>query len=176
ADGVVVAEGVGAGKVGEAVPGAKGTFGGTMAIEGLLLVNVTTWPFGGAAPLRVTVPVDGLPPFTVEGESVNVARLGGLTVRRVVLVTPAYDAEMVAAVEADTGEVTIWKVAEVAPWFTIALAGTLAAVVLLLSATLAPPIGADPERFTVPTEFCPPITELGFAVTELNVAGPLGGL
>src|SRR5262245_8613313 len=83
------------------------TLDGTIAIEGLLLVNVTRCPFAGAGPLWDTVPVDGFPPLTVEGESVSVARLGELIVKSVVLVLPEYDAEMVAVVELETGEVTI---------------------------------------------------------------------
>ena len=60
------------------------------------------------------------------------------------------------------------KVALVAPAGMITLEGTLAAPVLLLeSATCAPPAGAGPLSVTVPVEDCiPPTTLLGFSVSE----------
>lgn len=60
------------------------------------------------------------------------------------------------------------NVALVAPAATIILEGTLAAPVLLLeSATSAPPAGAGPLRVTVPVEFCvPPTTVVGLSVKE----------
>ena len=59
------------------------------------------------------------------------------------------------------------KVAEVEPPETVTLAGTWAAVVLLLdSATLAPPVGAAPLSVTVPVDEAPPVTLVGFRETE----------
>ncbi len=55
--------------------------------------------------------------------------------REAVLVTPAYDAEMVTGVEAVTALVVTVKVALVAPAATVTLAGTLAAPLLLESIT-----------------------------------------
>jgi hypothetical protein len=48
------------------VPAATGTLAGTWADE-LLLDSVTTAPPVGAAPVRVTVPVEELPPMTLAG-------------------------------------------------------------------------------------------------------------
>ena len=63
------------------------------------------------------------------------------------------------------------NVAVVAFAATVTLAGTWAAVVLLLeSVTTAPPAGAGPLNVTVPVEEIPPITELGLRVIELKVA------
>jgi hypothetical protein len=49
------------------VPAATVTLAGTWAAEVLSLAKVTTAPPAGAGPLRVTVPVDGLPPTTEVG-------------------------------------------------------------------------------------------------------------
>ena len=75
--------------VAELLPGGTVTLAGTLATDGLLLDSATTVPPAGAGPLRVTVPVEELPAFTAEGESVNDDGAGGLMVRVVVLVMPA---------------------------------------------------------------------------------------
>ena len=75
--------------VAELLPGGTVTLAGTLATEDLLLDSATTVPPAGAGPLRVTVPVEELPAFTVEGESVNDDGTGGLMARVVVLLTPA---------------------------------------------------------------------------------------
>jgi len=55
----------------------------------------------------------------------------------------------------------------VAPAATVTLEGTAAAAVLLLeSVTVAPPAGAAPLNVTVPVEEFPPVTLLGFSVSE----------
>jgi hypothetical protein len=67
-----------------ALPAATVTLEGTVARAVLLLDSVTTAPPLGAAALRVTVPVEELPPTTVVGltaseESVGEAGADGLT-------------------------------------------------------------------------------------------------
>ncbi len=53
-----------------------------------LLARVTRMPPAGAGPLRVTVPVEGLPPVTVAGLSDTAERAtAGFTARRAVLWT-----------------------------------------------------------------------------------------
>ena len=59
------------------------------------------------------------------------------------------------------------KVAEVAPAGTATLLGTTAAFVLLLpSVTMTPPAGAGPDNVTVPRDELPPLTVVGFRVSE----------
>ena len=48
-------------------PTATVTLAGTVAANVLSLDNDTTAPPAGAGPLSVTVPVEGLPPTTLEG-------------------------------------------------------------------------------------------------------------
>ena len=62
------------------------------------------------------------------------------------------------------------NVAVVAPAAIVTLEGTLAGVVLLLeSATCAPPVGAGPLNVTVPVEEFPPTTLVGFSESEDRV-------
>jgi hypothetical protein len=55
--------------VAEVLPAATVMLVGTVAADVLLLERVTTAPPVGAAPLRVTVPVEGLAPVTLLGFS-----------------------------------------------------------------------------------------------------------
>ena|SRR5713101_1572530 len=77
---------------------------------------------------------------------------------------------MVELVAEVTVLVVIVNVALVAFAATVTLAGTCAAAVLLLvSVTAAPPLGAGPLSVTVPCELVPPTTLLGFAaVMEMD--------
>jgi len=73
-------------------------------------------------------------------------------------------------VDALTALVLMVNVALVAPAATITLDGTRAVVVLLLeSATDAPPDGAAPLNVTVPVDEFPPVTLVGFNARELSV-------
>lgn len=62
-------------------PAATVTLPGTVATAVLPLVSVTTAPLAGATAPRVTVPVEGTPPFTVDGLSETVANPAILIVR-----------------------------------------------------------------------------------------------
>jgi len=75
-------------KLAAVAPGARVTLDGTVATVGLLLESWTVTPVEGAAPLRVTVPVDGLPPTTFDGFNFNEDNAGGATVNVAVFVTP----------------------------------------------------------------------------------------
>ena len=74
-----------------------------------------------------------------------------------------------AVVETRTMDVLTLKVALLAPAGTITLEGTLTALLLLESATCAPPAGAGPLRVTVPVEDVPPITLVGLSISEETV-------
>jgi len=78
---------------------------------------------------------------------------------------------MVTVVDAVTALVVTVNVALVAPAATVTLTGVLATAVLLLeSATVAPPAGAAPLNVTVPVEDCnPPTTLVGFSVNDERV-------
>ena len=85
---------------------------------------------------------------------------------------------MVTVVDAVTALVFTGNVALVAPAGTATLEGTLAAPLLLETATCAPPAGAGPLNVNVPVEDCtPPITLVGFSVSEERVgAGGSAGV
>src|ERR1700739_191448 len=73
---------------------------------------------------------------------------------------------MVAAVDAATGVLLTVKVALVLPAATVTLEGTLAAALLLESATCAPALGAGPLRRTVAVDDCEPVIVVGLNVSE----------
>jgi hypothetical protein len=76
---------------------------------------------------------------------------------------------MVNEVLLETGLVVTVNVAVVAAAATVTLAGTCAAVVLLLDrVTTAPPTGAGPFSITVPVEELPPSTDEGLRLTEMS--------
>ena len=161
-------------------PAGMSTLEGTLAAP-LLLDRVTCTPPAGAGALRVTVPLeDCRPPTTLVGLSVSEVSVGsgkgvGFTVSDADRVTPPKVPMMVTAVDVKTGLVLTVNVALVAPAGTITLAGTRAAEVLLLdSATCAPPAGAGPLNVTVPVDEFPPTTLVGFNVNEEGVGAGEG--
>ena len=136
-----------------------------------LLPRVTTMPPVGAAPVRVTVPVDDLPPTTLEGLSVSVAMLGGDIVRLVVTETPFRVAVSLTDVEEATGVVFTVKVAVDLFAATVTEAGTVAELEPLDSFTTKPPVGARPLRVTVPVVDVPPATPAGLTLTDTKTGG-----
>jgi hypothetical protein len=151
-------------------PAAMVTLAGTFAADVLLLCKVTTAPPAGAAPLKVTVPVELFPPTTEVGFLAIDESVAALTVRAVVRAMP-YVPVIVTDVLAVTGVVVMVNVALVDPAAIVTLAGTCAAAVLLLcKVTSAPPAGAAPFKVTVPVEFAPPTTDVGLLEIEERVA------
>ena len=76
------------GKVAEVAPAATVMLDGTVATVVLLLESWMVIPVGGAMPLRVTVPVDGLPPTTFDGFNFNEDNVGRVIVNVAAFVTP----------------------------------------------------------------------------------------
>ena len=82
---------------------------------------------------------------------------------------------MVIEVEAVTARVVTVKAALVTPAGMVTLTGAVATVVSLLEReTMAPAVGAGPLSVTLPMEGDPPLTLVGFSVSEVRV-GPDGG-
>ncbi|HEY3169087.1 MAG TPA: hypothetical protein VGK57_17770 [Candidatus Binatia bacterium] len=91
------------------------------------------------------------------------------------MVTPLYDALILALILLLTVVVATLKVVELAPAGTVTLAGTIAFVgLLLVSVTTKPPVGAAFVKVTVPTEFDPPTTVVGLNVNAESAAGAAG--
>lgn len=160
-------------KVAEVAPAATVTEAGSAAALELSL-RVTAAPPVGAGPFSVTVPVELLPPTTVVGLKLNAEITGGTTVRVAVLLPCELLAVMVTAVDAPTAEVVMVKLALVEPAATVTEAGTVAALELSLSETVAPPVPAAAARVTVPVELVPPVTLVGLTDTEVIAGGGAG--
>ena len=159
--------------VADVAPAGTVTETGTLA-ETLELVSVTTTPPAGAAPLRVKVPVTPAPPTTDAGftdtDLSETEAAAGFTVSAAVLETPPLVAVIVTAVTAVTVEVVTLNVAVVAPAKTVTLAGTVADALLDASVTTMPPAGAADDNVTVPVLAVPPVTDVGFNVTDVSDA------
>ena len=157
-------------KVAEVAPADTVTLDGGTALV-LLDERATTKPPVGAGPLIVTVPVDEVPPVTEVGATVNVVGTGGMIVSVAVTDVPPAVAVIVAAVDVATAVVVIVKVAEVAPAATVTLEGGTALVLLEVSATASPPVGAGPVIVSVPVDEVPPITEVGETASVFGTGG-----
>ena len=71
--------------------------GTTTLVE--LELRVTLQPPAGAGSFRVNVPVEPMPPITVDGDNVKPLRAGGVMVRTAVTALPLNDALIVAGVD-----------------------------------------------------------------------------
>jgi hypothetical protein len=115
----------------------------------------TSLPPEGAAALRVTVPVELLPPVTLLGfKLIEETAIPGVMVMLACTVLFPRVAVMVTAVLLRTNPLLVLtvKVALVAPAGTVTLDGTLANVLLLLNPTVLPPEGAAALKVTVPVD------------------------
>jgi len=135
----------------------------------LLAKDTVTTAF--ALPLRLTEPVEELPPKTDEGLTLTKASAAGVNVRVAVSEWPLRVAVIVEVVDALTLAVVTVKVTVFWPAGTTAFAGTLAEALLLVKATWVPPTPAGPSKLIVPVELVPPPTEGGFTPTKTKFAG-----
>ncbi|MEO8586712.1 MAG: hypothetical protein ABI584_11165, partial [Acidobacteriota bacterium] len=143
------------------------TLAGTAAAP-LLLVRPTAKPPKGATLERVTVPTDGVPPFTAAGFRERLETTGGLIVRAAVLVSPPAEAVIVAVVRDPTTAVLIVNVAIVAPSATVTVIGALAAGLSDARLTVNPPACAAALSVTVPVDDAPPVSTAGLTATEVR--------
>ena len=75
-------------KVAVVAPPATATLAGACAVAVLLLDSVTTAPLDGAGPVKVTVPMDEVPPSTEVGLSLTEVSAAAVTVRVAVFAAP----------------------------------------------------------------------------------------
>ena len=155
-------------KVAVVAPARTVTEAGTVA-DPPVAASETVSPPVGAAPLKVTVPVEGDPPATDVGERVSVEITGEVTVRTAVAEVPADVAVMVDVPL--SGKVVTVKLAVVAPDGTVTVAGTVAREVLEeVSVMTSPPVPAALVSVTVAVDGDAPLTLAGLR-TRLETAG-----
>ena len=159
-------------------PAGTVTLAGTLAAAELSLSETTAPPLGAAA-VNVTVPVDELPPVTLDGltDTADNDAAGGGPV-----VTPiaanwnwlSIAADSCTVVLPPAAKVETANVALVAPLGTVTLSGTLAEFGWLLARLIATPFGgaADASR-TVPVAEPPAVTLVGLTDSDDN-AGNVG--
>ena len=155
-------------------PAATVTLAGTVAAAGILLDSATVLceavPTAGA--FNVTVAVEFVdPPNTLVGFRVSDNTPGGgVTVSTAPWLPPFSVPEIFAALAAATARLVTLKLADVAPAFTVTVAGTVAAARLPLeSVTVLCAVvpAAGPFNVTVPVAFViPPETLGGFKVRD----------
>lgn len=145
--------------------------------EDKLLVRDTTAPFEPATPFNVTIPVDELPPTTVEGLRLNEASVAGVTVSTAVSDALPTVAVIVEEDSESTPDVLTVKVPVDCPAAIVNEDGTVETELLLLRLTTTPEGPEAPLRDTVPVELAPPGTVDGLrlkderdAATIVNVA------
>lgn len=110
------------------------------------------------------------PPLTEQAWDGNVTK--GITARSAVWLTVLSEPVIAADFGQRTILVFIVNVALVNPADTVTLGATVATELLLLvSATTAPPAGAGPLSVTVPVEEFLPVTLEGFNVSEVRTGG-----
>src|SRR5438093_115246 len=153
------------------LPAGTVTLAGTVAPPVLLLDRLTTAPPLGAGALSVTVPVEELPPVTLDGLRLREESVGGAGVT-VGEADRAVAPEELAMVTEAVVEAVRESVVHVIRAGTGRRAGTGVAPGLLLDKlTTAPPLGAGPLSVTVPVEELPPVTLVGLRLSDESVGG-----
>jgi hypothetical protein len=153
-------------KVALEAPAGTVTLAGTVAALALELESVTAAPPAGAMPVSVAVPNEETPATTVPGLAVIVESAAGITVSVALCDTFRRVAPIDEVAVVPTPRAATVKVAVVAPVATVTVAGTVAALVLLLDRLrTVPPTGAAPFNVTVPVEVPPAATLAGESIT-----------
>lgn len=143
---------------------------GSVTIESPL-VSATTAPPTGATPFSTTVPLELLPPTTDVGASVTDTGARGKSCKVAVDTAPFADAASVVFMLTATPNVAMVNVTELVSAGTRTVAGGTAFRLSLASVTTIPPVGAFPDRVTLPFALVPPTTTLGVIVNESADAG-----
>ena len=112
-----------------------------------------------------------MPPASLEGVTVTVAKEGGRTKSVAVSVTVPTVADIVADAWARTGEVFSVSVALGIPSGTVTVVAVVTSALLLETVKVVPPAGAIPLRYTVPIEGVPPTTDVGVRIMPVGTAG-----
>jgi len=128
-------------------------------------------PPGPACPLRLTVPVEELPPPTELGDTLRLVRAAAVIVSGADCVLAPWAPEITTDALLDTARVVTVNVAEVEPLGTVTVAGTFAFGLLEERLTVKPAALAGPVSVTVPVAGLPPITELGESAMPASPAG-----
>ena len=151
------------------VPAATVTDAGTVT-PGSLLDKLTTASIG-ATPFMVTLLAVVLaPPMADEGDRVTNVGVNGVSINAAETTAVAYAPEIVTDVVAETAGVPMGKLPVDDPSEMRTLAGIEIALLLLDSATTAPPAGALSFRKTYPVADAPPITDVGETESAPNRA------
>jgi hypothetical protein len=149
-------------------PDGTVTIAGTVT-DGELDASVTTYP-GGAALVRVIVPVVPVPPTNDVAITFRVFIVGSVTVKSAETVVWPFPALIVATCVVGSFVVVAVNVALVAPAAIVTDAGTVAAELFELRLTVNAPT-VLPVSVTVPVEDTPPATVDGFITTVLMIGG-----
>ena len=134
-------------KVAAVAPAATVTVAGVTAL-GSLEDKATLHPPVGAGAVKVTVPVEEVPPVTVLGARVKEEGAGGTTVKTVVTTAFCALAVIVADVAVVTGDVEMVKDAEMPPAGTVTVVGGTATVLFEDRLITEPPVGAGTATVT----------------------------
>ena len=136
----------------------------------LLLLKVTT-KLPLAALVKVAVQVDDPGPVIDEGEQLRPLNAAGVCRLSDEVRISSFSVAVIMTVESLLKlETVAVKLAEVAPWLTATLAGTLTTVELSVSVTETPPDGAPTVNVTVHVDEPAPLNVDGEQLRPLNCA------
>lgn len=158
-------------KLAEVAPEGTVTDPGTVN-ELLLLASATVEPPPGAAALKVTVQVLPAPEFNEDGLHVKPVSSAGATRFKEELSEPPFKEAVIAVVElVESVPAVAVKFAEVAPEATVTDPGTVNELLLLVSATVVPPLGATVPMVTVHVLLPPEFNDDGLQVSPVSCVG-----